>query len=73
MNLQNTVGGWLRYGFSAKRAVHDLVAIHLAYQNARGKGNRARRRIAAIAKRQNPVRDAQGHARVWVLPGTGLT
>lgn len=82
MNLQNTVGGWLSYGFSAKRAVHDLVALHLSYQNARGHGNKARRRAESLRKgiirleRLNadgsPQKPGDGPCRHWLLHGTGL-
>lgn len=48
MNLQNTVGWWKEFGFSPREAVRELVAIHLRSQCAKGKGNRAKKRAAAI-------------------------
>jgi hypothetical protein len=43
--LADLCADWAAYGFSPRAAVRELVAIHLRYGNARGKGNRARRRM----------------------------
>ncbi len=48
MNLQDTVGGWQSFGFSAREAVRELVAIHLRYAVAKGKGNKARKRAEIL-------------------------
>ncbi len=48
MNLQDTVGGWREFGFSAREAVHSLVEIHLRYGNAKGKGSKARKRAEIL-------------------------
>ncbi len=48
MSLANTVSGWREFGFSAREAVRELVAIHMRYGNAKGKGSRARKRAALL-------------------------
>lgn len=54
-NLMGIDGLWrssgahlFSYGLSPKRAVHDLVQAHLRYGEAKGKGSRARRRMAKL-------------------------
>ncbi len=49
MKLSELLSGWIAYGFDAKSAVRELVQIHLAFQNAKGHGNKARRRARTIA------------------------
>jgi hypothetical protein len=50
MTLAELTAGWTSYGFSIKQAVHELVAIHLRHGNAKGRGNHAKRRIAALSR-----------------------
>lgn len=46
--LADLCADWFAYGLSPKRAVHDLIALHLRHGEAKGSGNRAKRRINTI-------------------------
>lgn len=49
VTLADLCADWHAFGFSPREAVRELIAIHLRYGNAHGKGNKARRRMARVS------------------------